>query len=319
MSAGRVPPTARVPPPPAPLPPGEGRGDKPEGHESAAAAATLGAAQEQLKAAGVEDPRRDARLLLAHALGIDAGALAGDPRRKVPADAAKRFGAAIARRARREPVSRILGRRAFWTLDLALTPDTLDPRPDSETLVETVLAEIDARGWRRDRPLRLLDLGTGSGCLLLALLSELPRAWGAGVDRSPGAAAAARANAVAAGLADRAHFVVSDWNQALGGPFDLAVANPPYIRRDSIAGLMPEVALWDPVLALDGGVDGLDAYRAMLADLRRVLAPGAVVALELGAGQGSNVSRLLRDVGLRPARVARDLAGIERCIVATGG
>ncbi|MCK6453788.1 MAG: peptide chain release factor N(5)-glutamine methyltransferase [Alphaproteobacteria bacterium] len=270
----------------------------------------------ELIAAGVEDARRDARLLMAAAMGVDQAALLARGDRAVAGDTARRFRDWIARRSRREPVARILARRGFWTLELALTPDTLDPRPDSETLVEAVLRHL---GGRRDEGLRILDLGTGSGCLLLALLSELPHACGLGIDRAFGAAAAARANAVAAGLAARARFAVGDWTRPIGGRFDVVVANPPYIRRDALAGLMPEVARYDPVLALDGGPDGLDAYRAILSDLPRVLAPGAVVALEIGAGQGDAVATLLLQSHLLPKERRCDLAGVERCILATGG
>jgi len=186
-------------------------------------------------------------------------------------------------------------------------------------VVEAVLAALEARGWKRDRALSLLDLGTGSGCLLLALLSELPRAWGVGVDRAPGAAATARANATAAGLGARAAFVVGSWAQALRGPFDIVVANPPYVRHADLAGLMPEVARFDPAPALDGGPDGLDAYRAILADLPRILAAGALVAFEIGEGQAAPVSKLIQNVGLTPSGLRKDLSGIERCILATGG
>lgn len=219
----------------------------------------------------------------------------------------------VRRREAREPVARILGRRGFWTLDLQVTPDTLDPRPDSETVVEAVLA----RTPDRSAPLRILDLGTGSGCLLLALLSELPKASGLGIDRSPGAAAAARANARRNGLDARARFAVGDWTSALAGPFDIVVSNPPYIERGAIPGLMPEVREYDPVAALDGGLDGLEAYRAILAGLPRLLASGALVAFELGQGQDGPVGNLMRAAGLESPVVAPDLAGIGRCIIAT--
>ena len=282
----------------------------------AAVATLLAEAAARLSAAGVDDARRDARLLLAAAMKLDQAALVARDDQPVAEDVAQRFLAHVARRAAREPVSRILGRRGFWTLELALTPDTLDPRPDSETLVEAAVAHL---AGRRDEALRLLDLGTGSGCLLLALLAELPRALGVGVDRAEGAAAAARANATAAGLAGRAHFVVGDWTRPLAGSFDLVVANPPYIRRDALEGLMPEVARYDPVLALDGGPDGLDCYRAILPNLPRLLAPGAAVAFEIGAGQGDAVATLLAQTHLRVQQRRSDLAGVERCILATGG
>jgi release factor glutamine methyltransferase len=279
-----------------------------------AAGALLAAAAARLSAAGVDGARRDARVLLAAAMAAPPGAHLADDA-AVDDAAAARFRAMIDRRAAREPVARILGRRGFWTLELAIGPDTLDPRPDSETVVEAVLAHIADR----QAPLRVLDLGTGSGCLLLALLSELPLATGLGIDIAPGAVGVAARNAQATGMAGRAAFRVGDWTRGLAGRFDVAVANPPYIRRGDLAGLMPEVVRFDPPAALDGGADGLDAYRAILADLGRVLAPGAVVAFEVGQGQAGAVQGLINQAGLPILETRRDLAGIERCIVATGG
>jgi release factor glutamine methyltransferase len=274
----------------------------------------LADAAARLAAAGVADARRDARLLLAAAMQAPRGAhLAEDA--PVQDDAAARFRAMVERRAGREPVSRILGRRGFWTLDLAIGPDTLDPRPDSETVVEAVLAHVGDR----QAPLRVLDLGTGSGCLLLALLAELPNATGLGVDRAPGAVRSAGANARSTGLANRARFLAGDWSRPVAGMFDIVVSNPPYIRHADLAGLMPEVARFDPPAALDGGEDGLDAYRAILGDLRRVLAPRAIVAFEIGQGQAAAVQALINQAGLIILETRKDLAGTERCIVATGG
>lgn len=275
----------------------------------------LDAAAKRLAQAGVEESRRDARILLAAALGIDAATLLARDGREPAPDEAARFQAMIDRRAAREPVARILGRRGFWTLDLQVTPDTLDPRPDSETLVEAVLAHVPGRS----APLRLLDLGTGSGCLLLALLSELPNATGIGVDRSEGAARVARANARAARLDDRAGFVVGDWAASLDARFDVILSNPPYIERVAIEGLAPEVRDHDPRAALDGGPDGLDAYRAILGDAGRLMAPGALVALELGKDQDRPVACLVEAAGLKVEEIRPDLAGIGRCIIATGG
>jgi release factor glutamine methyltransferase len=267
----------------------------------------------KLKSAGVENPRRDARILLAAALGLEANANLSD--RALTAAEMRKFKTMVARRAKREPVSRILGRRDFWTLTLKLNKDTLDPRPDSETLVEAVLAHLPDKA----RALRILDLGTGTGCLLLALLSELKNATGLGVDRATGALRAARANAKAAGLGARARFTRGDWSKGLGGRFDVVVANPPYIPARAIQHLMPEVARFDPRAALDGGRDGLAAYRAILADLRRVLASHALVAFEVGQGQAGAVARLLKGAGLQVLEARCDLAGIERCIIATAG
>ena len=295
---------------PSPLPPRDGG----RGRASGAAPQTLlAAAAAELKSAGVDNPRRDARILLAAALGLASNA--NLPDRALTAAEARRFKAWVARRARREPVSRILGRREFWTLTLKLNRDTLDPRPDSETLVEAALARIPDRA----RALRILDLGTGTGCLLLALLSELPHATGLGVDRAPGAVKAARANAKEAGLAARARFAQGDWTKGLDGKFDVVVSNPPYIPARAIPGLMPEVARFDPRAALDGGCDGLAAYRAIIADLARVLAPYALVAFEIGEGQAGALAKLLKAGGLQVLETRRDLAGSERCIIATAG
>jgi release factor glutamine methyltransferase len=221
-----------------------------------------------------------------------------------------RAAAATQRRLKREPVSRILGRREFWSLSLQVTPDTLDPRPDTETVVEAVLEAVPDRR----APLRLLDFGTGSGCILLALLSELPRAQGVGVDINPGAAAAAAENARRLGLGDRARFVVGDWGKEIDGAFDVIVSNPPYIPDEAIAGLEPEVH-FDPPAALAGGADGLTCYRALGPELTRLLALDGVAALELGIDQGQAVRHILEENGLTFLRMRRDLAGIDRVIV----
>lgn len=271
----------------------------------------LAAAAAELKAAGVEGARRDARILLTAILGLESNA--NLPDRALTAAEARKFAAMISRRKTHEPVSRILGKREFWTLTLKLNKDTLDPRPDSETVVETVLAHLGDRAGAY----RILDLGAGTGCLLLALLSELPNATGLGVDIAPGAVAAARANASAAGLGRRARFATGNWSEGLRGKFDVIVANPPYIRKRDIPRLAPEVVEFDPRRALDGGRDGLSAYRAILKGLPQRLAPHALVAFELGKGQARAVARLLKTQGLQVLETRRDLAGIERCILAT--
>lgn len=265
--------------------------------------------------AGVDTPELDARLLLQEALGFSRDRLLIDADRPVPDAAAARVRALVERRAAREPVSRILGRREFWSLEFALDPSTLDPRPDSETVVETALAAIPDRA----APLRLLDLGTGTGCLLLALLRELPHATGIGLDISPAAVVAAAGNAARLGLADRAAFMAGDWRDGLvprlaGAAFDVVVANPPYIPDAEIAGLQPEVRTFDPHAALAGGADGLDAYRALAPQLLNVVSPGGVVVFEVGAGQAPAVAALLAAAGLVVSGTARDLAGIERCV-----
>jgi release factor glutamine methyltransferase len=260
------------------------------------------------EAAALIGDRREARLAVAAALRLDAAAIMGWPERPVDA-AARRCALDFARRrADGEPLARLTGRREFWSLSFRLSPDTLDPRPDSETVVAAALDLVGDRA----APLRLLDFGTGTGCLLLALLSELPNAVGIGVDRARGAATTARANAAALGLAARAAFVVADWGAALDGRFDLVVANPPYIPRRDIAGLARAIR-YDPVLALDGGHDGLDAYRALAPELARLL--GGIAVLEVGAGQVSAVARLMSAAGLDVGGTTADLAGIERCLI----
>ncbi len=278
----------------------------------AGGAAALAGAATTLREAGVPEPRRDARLLLAHATRSGPEALLAEPGRALDDDDRRTFAALVARRAAREPVSRIVGRREFWSLDFRLTPQTFDPRPDSETLVEAVLEGIADRA----APLALLDLGTGSGCLLLALLSELPNAWGLGVDDDERALGAARANARALGLGGRASFVVGDWGSALDNPFNVVVTNPPYIRQQDIAALAPEVAAHEPRRALAGGDDGLAAYRALAPSLGRLLAADGMAAIEVGDGQASAVATVLGGAGLVVSSARRDLAGGLRCLVA---
>ncbi|WP_237216525.1 peptide chain release factor N(5)-glutamine methyltransferase [Falsiroseomonas oryziterrae] len=263
-----------------------------------------------LRAAAIENPRLEARLLLGHAMATTAEALLRDPGAPVPPAAAARFRAAIEARLAATPVAHIVGTQGFWTLDLGVSPATLIPRPDTETLVEAAL-EI----CPKHAALRMLDLGTGTGCLLLAILSERPNAFGIGVDLVPAAAALAAANARRNGLAGRAAFLAGDWAQALAGRFDLVVSNPPYIESGAIAGLMPEVARHEPRSALDGGADGLDAYRHLAAILPGLLAPGGAAVLELGAGQRGAVEALALGAGLRPAGCRADLGGIERALV----
>jgi release factor glutamine methyltransferase len=264
---------------------------------------------------GLPTPEFDARLLVAHALALDHAGLIAQSARLLSADEAAAIAALAERRRAREPVARIIGVKEFWGLPFKLNPATLVPRPESETVVEAALSALD-RASARNRPLRVADLGTGSGALLLALLSELPSAWGIGTDLDTDALACARANADALGLSARARFVACDLAAALDGGFDLIVSNPPYVAHDEIATLAPEVRLFDPALALDGGRDGLDAYRAITATARDLLAPHGVLVLELGIGQEAAVEGLLAERGLAavgPAR--RDLLGLGRALI----
>jgi release factor glutamine methyltransferase len=265
----------------------------------------------RVAAAGIAEPRREARLLVALALGAEPAAVLGYPERPLEAAAQARLDGLVTRRAAGEPYSRLLGRRQFWSLDFALTPDTLDPRADSETLIEAALAHLPDR----TAALKLVDFGTGCGCLLLALLSELPNASGIGVDILPGAAAAARLNAAALGLGHRASFIVGRWGEAISGDVDVILANPPYIPSGDIDGLAPEVAKHEPHAALDGGDDGLAAFRELAGDLGRLLRSGGIASVEVGQGQASKVALVMADAGLRVRAIGRDLSGIERVLV----
>jgi release factor glutamine methyltransferase len=278
--------------------------------------ATIGAVLDEcaneLAAGGLDEPRRRARRLIAAALGWSETEVFARPEQVLRVEQHSRV-AAIARRVvAREPLSRVLGRREFWGLDFTLSPDTLDPRPDSETVVEAVLARLTDRA----KPYRFLDLGTGSGCLLLALLSEYPATSGVGTDIAFGAARTARHNAERFGMRGRAHFVVGDWGGALDGAFDAVVANPPYIATAELARLPSEVRDHDPPRALDGGADGLAAYRAISLELPRLIVPGGLFAAEIGIGQAETVAAIVAAGGLAVERVTADVAGIPRVVVA---
>jgi release factor glutamine methyltransferase len=265
-----------------------------------------------LATAGFDDMRRRGRRLLAAALGLSQAEIFARPDRIITEDEGGRVAAVLQRVLRHEPLSRVVGVREFWGLEFLLSPETLDPRPETETVVETVLGHLADRS----KEYRFLDLGTGSGCLLLALLSEYPAATGVAVDRAPGAIITARRNAERLGLASRSRFIVGDWAAALTGRFDVIVSNPPYIERAEIPLLPREVRDFDPVLALDGGADGLEAYRALAAEAPRLLSPGGIFACEIGAGQADAVTALLSDAGLWVEAVVPDLAGIARCAMA---
>ena len=276
---------------------------------------TVGAALrrtvEALAEAGIDGAQHEARLLLAHALDRPPSSLV-DRDQAIEADGLE---ALLARRVAHEPMAYILGRQGFWTLDLAVTPATLIPRADSETLIEAALEAFPDRGRVR----HVLDLGTGSGCLLLAALSEFTEAAGVGVDISQDAALVALMNARECGLAGRAALLVGRWGDALAGRFDLIMSNPPYIETGDIPGLMPEVARHEPRLALDGGSDGLDAYRTILERLPALLVPGGRAFLELGAGQAAAVGTLAEQAGMRVEAIRPDLGGHLRAIVLSPG
>jgi release factor glutamine methyltransferase len=267
-------------------------------------AEALRAAAARLASAGVEEAQREARLLLRWASGLDAAALAIRLDEAMEADEAARFADGVARRAARSPLSHVTGRRAFWRFEFAVTPDVLDPRPETELLVAAAL----------ERPFaRVLDLGVGSGCILLSLLAERPAATGLGVDASPPALAIAAANAAALGVADRAELRPGDWLDAVAGSFDLVMANPPYLATGELAGLAPEV-LAEPRGALDGGPDGLDPYRRIARRLDAVLGPGGRALFEIGPTQAESAAAPFRAAGFDRVSLRRDIDGRPRLL-----
>ncbi len=272
---------------------------------------TIGAA---FRTAGIEAPELDARVLIGHALALDHAALAGNPTRPLGTSGATQIAALAARRLAGEPVSRIVGRREFWGLPFVVTPAVLVPRPETETVVELALSLIDDRlqSWR------IADLGTGSGAILLALLHELPHARGIGTDIAPAALAVARGNARSLQLEARASFVESDFGRALEGPFDLVVSNPPYVASGEIATLAREVRYHDPRGALDGGEDGLNAYRQIAADAARLIGNGHLV-VEIGTGQECDITATFAEKGLAVTRFRHDLSGTVRSLAARVG
>ncbi len=271
---------------------------------------------EKFRQAGIESAETDARLLMAHALGIDRAELIANGERALKPDEIEAIEALAARRLKHEPVARIFGCKEFWSLNLHVSPAVLVPRPETETVVEAALDIVVGDALQMEK-LRILDIGTGSGALLLALLSELPNTTGIGTDISTAALDIARANAERNDLAGRCTFIVCDIAAGLQGTFDLIVSNPPYVARGDIASLAPEVRDYDPALALDGGADGLDGYRAIAADARRLLAPGGRLIVELGAGQEAAVRALFTKAGLTVAAARDDLAGIPRALSAS--
>jgi release factor glutamine methyltransferase len=304
-SDGDADPTTDGPPRPG-APPRRLGGDEAAGRDRTIAEALRDGAQ-LLAAAGIDNPRLESRLLLADAVGRSAEDLIRD----LTATAApSNFEHLIARRAAREPLGYILGWREFWSLRFRVSPATLIPRPDSETVVEAALSLCpDVRATPR-----VLDLGTGTGCLLLAFLHERPLAFGVGVDRSEAAVRLARRNACDLGIAARSVFLCGDWADAIGGRFDLVLSNPPYVATPDLAALMPDVGLYEPRTALDGGACGLTAYRAIIGALPSLLTPSGAAVLELGAAQFDAVRRIARAAGFE-VQPRSDLSGTPRAMI----
>jgi release factor glutamine methyltransferase len=268
---------------------------------------------ERFRNGGFDSAELDARLLTGDVLGLDLTGMIAAANRMLTLSESNRLESFAQRRLAGEPVARILGQKEFWGLSLQLSPATLVPRPDTETVVELALEIL--RAGASDRPLRIADLGTGSGAILLALLAELPQAQGIGTDISTAALQTAAANAARAGLAKRTGFVACDYASGLCGPFDLILSNPPYIRSADIAGLAIEVRDHDPPAALDGGPDGLDAYRVLIPQAADRLAPGAALVLEAGQGQSADIEALMKAAGLMTAwPIKADLAGVRRAV-----
>ena len=282
----------------------------------------------RLRAAGIASARLDAEILFEQATGRSAEERLRNPGKGVATQDESRFRGMVGRRAAREPISHIVGYREFWSLAIEVTPDTLTPRPDSETVVAAALDALEGAGIGDGAALSILDLGAGGGCLLLALLTELPAATGLGVDVSAPALEIAARNARALGLAGRARFAGADWNQPEDNrfgpirelaPFDLVICNPPYVSDGELDGLEPEVRCHEPRTSLSGGRDGLNAYHAIGPILPALLGDGGIAAFEVGAGQARDVARILNASGLEILGFHRDLSGIDRCITAKNG
>ncbi len=285
--------------------------------EAGTLAAAFVTAAGTLQKAGLETPELDARLLLCHVAGLSHEAFIAGAHEALLPRVAARLDGAIARRLKREPVARITGCREFYGRRFALGPEALDPRPDTETLIEAALG-LTARKDRQEKPLKLLDLGTGTGCILVTLLAELPFACGVGIDLCPDALILAAANARRHDVSSRANFVAANWLDATSGQFDLVLSNPPYIATREIAELADEVAAYDPRRALDGGADGLEAYRRIAAPARHSLAEDGRLLVEIGPAQSEAVAEIFAAAGLRrdeTGGVRLDLAGRPRVLV----
>lgn len=281
--------------------------------ESVSVKEALREAVNTLQKAHIESASLDARLLLEHAMSISREQLLFKMDESLSPAQTEAYRALVTQRATRRPMAQIIGKREFFGLSFEVTPAVLDPRPDSETLVEAVLKRVKDK----QASLSLLDLGTGSGCLLLALLYELKNTTGTGVDLSEEALKVAYENAMHLGLKERATFIASHWCMQVEGEFDIIVSNPPYIPTHDIADLQPEVSQFEPKLALDGGADGLSCYRAIIASLPKHLAAGGLAAVEIGIGQQQAVEALITQNGLKVSGIAHDLHGIARCILIT--
>ena len=282
--------------------------------ENAPAATTLlsawKSAQAQLKAAGIDSPSIDARLLLEASTGVGRVDILNDPYRVLDAEKFAAFEAMVARRLKREPVSRILGKKGFWKIMLNVTPDVLSPRPDTETLLDVIV-----RAFAPHRAFEMIDLGTGSGAILLATLAERAGARGVGTDISTEAIAVARENAANLDLDGRCTFIRTEWAAGFADDsFDLVVSNPPYIPTGDIPGLDPEVREHDPHLALDGGPDGLQPYRDLAPEIARILRPEGVFAVEIGWDQGAQVKALFEAAGFTGVKVVKDLGDRDRVV-----
>ena len=274
---------------------------------------TWKAAQARLKAAAIDSPAIDARLLLEAAADVSRLDILNDPYKVLDAGQMERFEGFIDRRLKREPVSKIIGRKGFWKIMLTVTPDVLSPRPDTEVVVDVAL-----KSFPEGMPFQVLDMGVGSGAILLSILAERPAAKGLGTDISEEAIAVARDNAANLGLSDRMALLRTGWADGLSdGAFDLVVSNPPYIRSEEIATLDPEVREHDPLLALDGGPDGLDAYREVVPETLRVLKPLGVFIVETGWDQAEQVKALFAEAGAENLSIVQDLGLRDRVVTGT--
>lgn len=270
---------------------------------------------EGLKAVGIDNPRLDARLIVSYAAGVPAETYLIKPKMMLDAAIRDCVAGLMMRRLLREPMSHILGQREFWSMMFEVTPDTLTPRPDTECLVESALKAIRNRQW--PGALSILDIGTGSGCILLSLLSELPDATGVGADINPEALSVARRNAIRHGMEGRADFLVSDCFDSIEKKFDMIVSNPPYIKTEEIASLDPEVSKYEPLVALDGGNDGLFYYRELCEKAPKFLKKNGVIAVEVGVGQDVDVTAIFERFGASSIQLHQDLTGRDRVVMAT--